>query len=340
MTYKQEPPNCIQVEMTEGCNLGCFFCGLQSIRDNGADAVQKISGKASPFKFMTMHVAQMVAVQIHHAIKEHGWNPRIEFAMHGEPTMNPDYIRIIETFRKILPKQSLMMTSNGGGLLKGGISNNINTLMEVGLNVLLLDNYEGVRIVDKVRTNYNGPHPVYDYPADHRANPHKRRKPTDHDVVVVADITTAGDGNHATLNNHSGGAGPLNDKAAGKRCAKPFREMSVRWNGNVAMCCNDWPGVFKIGNIVDTAAEDLWQSAGFMAARRALLHGNRDLAPCKGCDATSYRPGLLPDRMGKLTLPAPDEQVWETWREHTAGDPYTARVARPWDFLSETEKSK
>jgi MoaA/NifB/PqqE/SkfB family radical SAM enzyme len=328
MTYVQEPPNCIQVELSEGCNLGCFFCGLQSIRDNGADGVKQISGKASAFKFMEIDNARRVAERI----AEAGWNSRIEFAMHGEPTMNPDFIGIVGMFRTILPNQSLMMTSNGGGLLKGGnISNKINELMEAGLNVLLLDNYEGVRIVDKVRANYNGPHPVYDYPTDHRANPHKRRRPDQHDVVVVADIVSASDGNHATLNNHTGGAAPLNDKAEGKRCAKPFREMSVRWNGNVAMCCNDWPGVYKIGNILETPAEELWQGAGFMAARRALLHGRRDLAPCKGCDATSYRTGLLPDRLGKQTLPEPDEETWKVWEDHTAGDPYTPRVKRPWE---------
>lgn len=332
MTYRQEAPNCIQVELTEGCNLGCFFCGLQSIRDNGADGVQKIHGKASPFKFMSVEDAKHLAINIAMAVSEHDWNPRIEFAMHGEPTMNPDFIEIIGIFRALLPRTHLMMTSNGGGLLKApGISNNINALMDAGLNVLLLDNYDGIRIVDKVRQNYNGPHPVLDYPQDHRANPHRRRKPTEHEVVVVADIVSSSDGNHASLNNHTGGAAPLNDRAAGKRCAKPFREISVRWNGNVAICCNDWPGVYKIGNALETPLEELWQSDGFMAARRALLHGQRELAPCKGCDALSYRPGLLPDRMGKLTLPEPDEATWETWRACTAGEPFTPRVKRPWD---------
>lgn len=28
----------------------------------------------------------------------------------------------------------------------------------------------------------------------------------------------------------------------GKRCAMPFREMAIRWDGSVALCCDDWRG--------------------------------------------------------------------------------------------------
>jgi radical SAM protein with 4Fe4S-binding SPASM domain len=331
--YVQEPPNCLQIELTEGCQLACFFCGIQSIRENGADGQKRITGKGSgPFKYLTVERAEEIASRIAYARDNHGWNPRLEFALHGEPTHNPNFIQILGIFRKHLPATSLMLTSNGGGLLRSpGITANINALMEAGLNVLLLDNYEGVRIVDKVRERYEGPYPVYDYPSDHRANPHKRRRPTEHDIVVVADIVGANDGNHATLNNHSGGAAPLNDRAAGKRCAKPFRELSIRWDGNVALCCNDWPGVYKVGNVLETQIEELWQSEPFMAARKFLVRGERVLPPCRGCDALSYRTGLLPDRLGKQSLPEPTEADEAVWVAATSGAPYTPRVKRPWD---------
>lgn len=328
--YRQEPPNCVQIELTEGCNLGCSFCGLQAIRDNGAHGPDKKNGRASPMKFLTLDNAEEVA----HRIKKAGWNSRIEFAMHGEPTMNPDYIQIIGVFRAHLPKNYLMMTSNGGGLLKGaGYATNINALLETGLNVIALDNYDGIRIVDKIVQGYNGPFPVKKYPEDHQANPHRRRKHNEHEVVVIHDIASATDGNHSTIYNHAGASFPLSYKAAGKRCAKPFRELSVRWDGNVAMCCNDWPGLYKIGNLLDSDLDTLWQSEAFNAARRALYHGQRTFAPCLGCDYTSFRPGLLPDRMGVETLPFPDDKDYDTIAKATAGEPYTTKVKRPWDFL-------
>jgi radical SAM protein with 4Fe4S-binding SPASM domain len=328
MAYVQDPPYCIQVEFTEGCNLGCSFCGLQHIRDNGANGPEDKHGKASAMKFLTLENAEVIAGRIAAA----KWNPRIEFAMHGEPTMNPNYIELVAIFRKHLPKASLQLTSNGGGLLKNqGFSSNINALMEAGLNILSLDNYDGIRIVDKILQGYNGPHRVWKYPQEIMGNPHRRRKPHEHDIVVIQDIEAATKGNHSILSNHTGGSFPLNDKMKGKRCAKPFREMSVRWDGNVAMCCNDWPGRYKIGNMLTTSVEKLWLGEAFQAARQALYHGQRTFTPCKGCDHVSYRPGLLPDAKGKETLPAPDAKTWEVIEKYTSGEPYTPKVKRPWD---------
>lgn len=331
MNYKQQPPNCVQIEFVEGCNLGCSFCGLQHIRDNGANGPEKKHGKASAFKFLTEEMASTTAYELARACRESGWNPRIEFAMHGEPTMHPDYVGMVKIFRHYLPQLSLQLTSNGGGLLRGGgLSSNINAVLEAGINVLCLDNYDGIKIVDKILQGYNGPYEVRKYPQDIKANPHQRRKPSQHEVVVIHDIEAATKGNHSTITNHAGASFPPNENAQGKRCAKPFREVSVRWDGNIAMCCNDWPGRYKIGHVSE-GFEALWQGAGFMAARQALLHGKRTFDPCKGCDYTSYRVGLLPDHKGKETLPEPDAETWHIIEEHTSGEPYTPRVKRPWD---------
>ena len=137
---KQPPPFCIQVELTEGCNLACSFCGIAGIRDNGANGPKDIRGKNShPYKFLSLANAKVLAEKIVEARQEHKWNPRIEMAMHGEPTMNPEYKEIVQTLREHLPTTHLQMTTNGGGLLRGDLSENIDDLMKAGLNVLLLD---------------------------------------------------------------------------------------------------------------------------------------------------------------------------------------------------------
>ena len=329
---KQPPPYCIQVELTEGCNLACSFCGIASIRENGANGPENIQGKNSrPYKFLNWGSALVLAKKIAKVRQNHNWNPRIEMAMHGEPTMNPEYIDIVRVLREYLPKTHLQMTTNGGGLLKGDLSQNINKLMEAGLNVLLLDNYEGIKICDRVRKNYNGPHPLFEYPSNKEANPHRRRKSTDHDIVVTQDISTASQGNHSTLNNHAGAAFPKNKRAEGRRCAKVFREMSIRWNGNIAICCNDWPGFYKCGHAFGgNSLEDIWQNAAFLAARKKLYHGQRDFGPCDGCDALSYRPGLLPDMKGKEEYGLPSSSDLEAIEHALSKGPYTTANPRPW----------
>lgn len=317
----QAPPYCLQVELTEGCNLRCNFCGLNGIR-----------GKMNDFKFMTLEVAERLVELM---IAER-WCPRVEFAMHGEPSANPQMEAIARAFRQGLSARThLMMTSNGYGFLKDPTTT-IDGMLQ-WLNVLALDWYEGVQIVPKILERYQGQHtPVY-YPQDKQGNPHHRRKPAERVLVIVQDIVKATKGTHASVNNHCGCGAPKNDKAAGKRCAKPFRELSIRWDGSVALCCNDWTGIYKCGSILDQALGDIWNGKFFRAARRKLYRGQRDFGPCEGCDALSYRPGLLPDQRGKLTMPAVDQNDLRAIEEACSGDTYTVSVLRPWQV---EEKSR
>ena len=312
--YVQAPPFCLQVELCEGCNLRCSFCGLNGIR-----------GKANDLKFMTLDLAKVLIEQI----KESKWNSRIEFAMHGEPSLHPDLVKIVSLFRKGLPKKThLMMTSNGGGFLRSPTELIDGVL--INLNVLALDAYENVNIVPKILEKYTGVFKPKHYPKDKQANPHQRRAEGEHDLVIVQDISEATKGTHSSLNNHCGCGAPLNDSAQGKRCAKPFREMSIRWDGSIALCCNDWTGVYKCGNIQYKSIVDIWQGPEFQAARRKLYHGLRDFGACKGCDALSYRPGLLPDQRGNDSLPLPSPRDEAVIAKAVAGKTYTLPVLRDW----------
>jgi len=289
--YKQEPPFAVQVELSEGCNLRCSFCGVNGIR-----------GKERTYKFMTTKTAANLGKLIATA----GWNVRLELAMHGEPTMNPKAAAIIAVLRAYLPKASIMMLSNGGGLLPDP-DTKINALFEAGLNTLGLDEYEGITLVPKIieQLGLVGDlcKRLYRYPDDPKASPHTPQKPSSARIVHIRPISLNESGTHATLNNHAGAGAPLNDHGAGKRCAKPFREMSVRWDGGVAICCNDWRGKLKLGNVNTDTLDQIWNGPVAQAARRKLYRGERDFGPCLGCDATSYRVGLLPDKLGKVDLP-------------------------------------
>lgn len=315
LEYVQAPPFCLQVELTEGCNLRCSFCGLNGIR-----------GKENNFKFMT----RGAATQLIDRLLEEEWVPRIEFAMHGEPSANHDMIDIVRDFRERLPKQThLMMTSNGYGFLKDPTRLIDEALLH--LNVLALDWYQNVMIVPKILEHYQGIHTVLRYPQNKAANPHKRSKPHTRRLVIIQDIAEAEKGVHATLNNHAGCGSPKNENAQGKRCAKPFRELSIRWDGSVAVCCNDWRGEYHCGDIWQNSLAEIWHGPAMVAARRKLYQGQRDFGPCQGCDALSYRPGLLPDQRGKATMAPPTAADQQTVAKALQGDPLTLPVLRPWE---------
>ena len=358
--HRQMNPYCVQVELTEGCNLRCSFCALNSIR-----------GKENNFKFMTVETATAIADSMVRA----GWNSRIEFAMHGEPTMNPNMLQIIKIFRDRLPKSYILMESNGGGLLKNTWGE-ISELFDNGLSTLALDEYQNIKLVPKIMNNLGladrqitvtgrvcergekKPEPIdgaywkgtieyqtqhwkndstgtgiqyWDYPLwGNGGNPHQRNANKRLIRVRPIDVSTAG--THATLNNHCGGGAPLDYSAAGKRCAKPFREVSVRYDGNVAICCNDWRGVLQIGNVINQdLCEEIWHSELYYSIRRKLYQGERTFAPCLGCNAKTYRNGILPDHAGKVELPPASQQDEDLIAEALKNPQLAESVLRPWE---------
>ena len=50
----QEAPFTVQIELTEGCNLGCKFCGLRGMREKGT----------KPWKFLNIKTAKRIASEI------------------------------------------------------------------------------------------------------------------------------------------------------------------------------------------------------------------------------------------------------------------------------------
>lgn len=335
--YIQEPPFAIQIELIEGCNLYCNFCGLQGIR--------KKTDKT--YKQMSSETARSIAKQIQKA----KWNSRIEFAMHGEPTMHSEYVHMVRVFRDRLPKNQLMMTSNGGGLLPD-VMENLTELFKAGLNVFAFDAYDYVKIKDKVddalsvlsewkpATYPADQFEVHRYPKERKFSPHNRYGHEAKVFIRIKDISVATKGTHSVLNNHCGaGSEPLK-KSIIARCAKPFRELSIRWDGSVAICCNDWRGVFKVGDVVTDGLTNVWNSEKLNSARRFLIRGDRAaLSPCDVCDAKSYRVGLLPDKFGKLRLREPNEVDRHNVRDAAKGPTYTEPVPRPWELV-QIENSK
>lgn len=327
MKYLQDPPYSIQIELTEGCNRSCYFCGIQGIRDNKANGPNKKNGTASkPYKFLSIENATTLAKQISSA----GWSSRIVFSMHGEPTLNPNYNEIIKVFRKNLLKSSFLMISNGHGFIKNS-TDSINAVMKSGINILHLDNYEYLNTIKIIIEKYKGPYDILFYPQNKKANPQQRKRPNEHMIVICEDIAKGTGGINSVITNHAGCSFPKSDLMEGKRCAKPFRELSVRWDGNIAICCQDFRGIYKCGNINNQSIDHIWNNKYFRSARKALYHGMRTFDPCRGCDARSYRIGLLPDKYGKESLPEPNNKTWKFIKKANSGKPYTKPVKRPWE---------
>ena len=310
---QQTPPFAIQVEPTEGCNLFCSFCGINGIREENSKL----------YKFMTVKTARIIAK----SIAKESWSPRIEFAMHGEPLLNPKINEIVN----IISTETQCCTT----LLTNGILLNVDKAKQLfanGLNILGIDDYVEVskhnkKLRDKFSSNgiKFSNYPEESFPL------HKKVSTSFQGIVFIKDIRKASKGSHSNINSHCGGGtrplfGPLR-----KRCAKPFREMAFRWDGNVALCCNDFRGIYKIGNIHKKTITEIWNDPKMDAARKILYNYQRNFLPCSLCNALSVRVGLLPDKLGREVLLEPTAGSRLLASEAIEGESYTKIIPRSWE---------
>lgn len=329
--YVQDPPNTIKVELTKGCNLRCSMCGIA--------AIQEKQGRG--YEFMSLETAETIA----HGIANQGWTPKFEFALRGEPLMNPQAAEIIRIFRKWMPKAQIMVTSNAVPLLKPpGVAQNIQNLFEAGVNILALDDYQAShKATAQVRelANQDVMWDTHDYKTnDTKFSPYHRGKVSRKIVIIIEDFEAASrdkrDVGTKKVNNHTGCGSPPVDEIVPFRCARPFREMVFRQDGRVALCCNEWRDYFRVNTLGDeTGGMDvgaMWNSIELNAARKRLMNRDRDFVPCRGCNERTMRDGLLPDRMGKVKMEPYTEEDRKALRRATLKGPQEVPVLRPWEI--------
>lgn len=324
MSRKQSPPYSIQIELNEGCNLGCSFCGLRGMREKGTQ----------PWYRMKKETAERIIAEI----KRVGWHSRIIFSMHGEPTLNPNVTKIIAMFRKAFPTTVMSMMSNGYGIVHGfgdisteqTISERVGKLMEAGLNDLIIDYYSAKGDAKTIEDALKGS----EFKIEHLASKVPLYSPrAGHFRVLFNPPIQKEKAINRHLCNHCGAAGPLDMSYQGKRCARPFRELAIRYDGSVAICCNDFRGEYPIGNIMEQSIEDIWYSKRFEAARILLYAGERSFKPCYGCNALSHRVGLLPDGRGKEDMPEPNDKILNYARSISKSNKHLCKTLykRPWE---------
>lgn len=280
MTYRQEAPFCIQVELTHGCPLRCPFCAVSYYKDR-------------KYRFMSLETAELFSTML----AESGWNPRIEFAMHGEPTMNPDWDKIVAVIRKNNPNLSMLMLTNGYQCQNGKLEEVVNRFYDAGGNTIAIDMYHGKISEDIMNQDYACFEcEIYDG-SEPDNNPHRRFNGKR--AILIKDIRENTTGTHHKFENHAGITG-IDTENQHKPCVKPFREMGVCYDGSVNICCCDFANECVIANINDVLSlDDIWNSELMLAYRRMLLSGERAFRPCKGCNAVGNRIGLLPDKKGQ-----------------------------------------
>jgi MoaA/NifB/PqqE/SkfB family radical SAM enzyme len=280
------------IELTEGCNRYCTFCGIRSIRERAGQDL----------RFLSIETAGRIA----RGLASLAPGVRLEFAMHGEPTLNPHHLQILAGFRRVLPKAQLQLTTNGKTLLRdlpGGVAR----LFKAGVDLVVLDTYDTEReaLRAAARLLPQAGLKVYDFFEDEDCpSPWGNHRGKVRAVVLMDDLAVrTGEKKQKRITNQAGNGLAVPTPAAPlqKMCTMPFREMAVCWNGDVVICCNDWRRQLVAGNVAGASLAELWSGRRMLAARRMLFARRRDFPPCNRCDVGSGNRCGLVDRQDPPT---------------------------------------
>ena len=292
--YQPWHPWCIQVELVQGCNRRCWFCGIRGV------PTEKQMGN----RYITKHVLQKTFSELNE------WLPkiRVEINSHGEPTLHPEYFSMVSVIRQAMPSASISVQTNSE-TWKDTAASHIAKSFDVGVNTLIINAYkkglysawaQWLKTVGLDYIDY-----YHDNPTHISAN--KYYPPSTHQIILWDDLGSQQDKiNHVNKRLHNSGGNsdsaliqkmtgrvpaPLPKKA---RCSKVFRELILSWNGKIPICCQDWNDVQVMGNVKNEHIRDIWFGLKFQNARQLLYNRHRDkLIPCDECDDPTTRVGLI-----------------------------------------------
>ena len=313
-------PNTVQIELVQGCNRRCQFCGT------------------SGFKHRIDYITKPVLKKQCQLIAESGYNPRILLAGHGEPTLHPKFYSCIKLMREIMPNAWIQILTNGYSINKD--LSNICKMFDVGINDVTLDEYadsrfdrEAIKQLLKDYEDDTGVHVEFvqmgkGVPLYASKSPKKKRLLLN-PAIDLSEVSAS-----RKLTNHCGAGMPPSKAMAHRTCTRIFREMVFRWDGWVSICCQDFRGQFPIINCMDESVQtfdDIWRHERFEAARRILYHDKRTFFPCNICNLMPMREGLLPDHLGKETLEEPTKNDYRLMKKAIKDGPLTEIKLRKWE---------
>lgn len=285
----------LKIEAMLGCNRDCEFCGM----------TRKDTCMMQPELF------NIILSKTPDTIK------RIEFILHGEPTMNPNLLDYVKAIRDKFPKVQISVCSNGFRFLGRKYDPDyVFELFNNGLNILQVDCYDmdswesfkkliqenKTGIIEKkinVRNLYSQTKNLF---FSYRGNKNR-------EIIYVNELSQNSGAMQQRRFHTFGGNVPVevwknyNDKytdfskfpltGKGKSCVSLLKYIPIGANGDIYFCCRDASHTTIMGNIRNVDLEELWVSEEFQKVRYILKSTRRDLFPqCFLCSRFCYRDPL------------------------------------------------
>ena len=186
-----------------------------------------------------------------------GFAGRFSPVFYNEPLLDPRLSPLMRAAKERLPDTFVVIFTNGSLLSR----EKIEELVAAGVDTLLVSQYSGNLRAD-----------ARPYAEATRDLPRRLRRHIRYRVLGDDDPLST-----------SGGLVPVQQPVTRTRCMQASLSAVVDFRGDVLLCCNDYYGEHKFGNIEQEHILDIWNKPHFRELRRQLRHGDFQLEICKRC---------------------------------------------------------
>jgi len=263
-------PSHVEFELTNNCQIACIMCPHKIMkRERG---------------YMSWEIFKKAVDECRHRVNT-SYLHQI-----GEPLLHPKLIEMINYveqggIRTSISTNCLLLDENmAEKILDSQLSE-----ITLCLDSLNAETYEKIRIgsnFKKVMENIS----MFLYKKEERRSKmhvqvqmikmQENRKEWDSFKVGKAD--------EILVKNYSTFAGNVNKNEAENKyrfgCRKSLNCLTIQWNGDMVICCRDYEGVTKAGNISTDTIEAVWNGEQYRIIREAFAYHNFEkLSFCAKC---------------------------------------------------------
>lgn len=295
-------PYLIQLStVTYDCNLRCIWCGIRGI----------------PKDTKPIYMKKDLAYKISEDVGEWLNKVRIDFGLFGEPFLHKHFNEIVSYFSNNIENPWIIVYSNG--LLLD--TDKLLEYYRCGGNLMVLDPYSDVMnkklmsLIDSCKEELNKMNVkiIYYDSKKHNFRHHDHHGKNKRFLLINDTLKQNEERGNRTWHTMGGNVDVKLVRKYGiyidlelkpnKYCTHPFRDLPLKGDGTVVICCNDWKSDCVIAKYPeDGSLEEIWYSDAFMAVR-SILRYRRTIPPCDKC---SYHGGFRIGLEPKIEFPDPE----------------------------------
>lgn len=238
----------VEIETVNRCNGGCEFCPVSKKNDT------------REYKEMSRELFEHIIDQL----SELNYSGKLALFSNNEPFLDEDIIDKHRYAREKLPNARIHLFTNGTLLTVDKFTAIIKYLDE-----MIIDNYQQeLKLIKPCQA-------IAEYC---EKNPELKKKVT---IVLrkPKEILT-----------NRGGDAPNRKELVSygeARCVLPYKQLIIRPDGKVSLCCNDPLGKNTLGDLSKDSIMDVWFNDRFKMVRKCLYEGRKNWKHCEFCDVFS-----------------------------------------------------